>query len=170
MEMTKTAIHEAGHALAHIRLGILQDKITIVPNGETLGSVSAEDQACNKEQASDQIIALCAGYGALRVMGHDDEISRLGAGDDFEKADYLIGFWELGNLEEWLQRSVDFLAESKNREAIEMIATELQEHQTLGAGYTDVLVDYSDGEISDAEWEYFITVSLPGFNATPSTF
>lgn len=164
-----TAIHEAGHALAHIRLGILQSKATIVPGDQSAGSVLAEDSAFTEEAAADQIIALCAGYGALQIFGHDDEDSRAGAGSDFEKAEELIDFFDLGNLEEWLQKTVEFVAAPKNKKAIEMLADGLMKHQTLGASYMDILVDYSDGEISESEWEHYVTSILPSRGLCPST-
>lgn len=164
-----TAIHEAGHALAHIRLGICQGSATIVASGVQLGLVSAEDSNWNKEAAAEQVIALCAGYGALRVCGHDDQAARLGADCDFDKAKHLIEFWGLGDLEEWLQKTVEFLGTTENLKALEALSSALLEHQTLGASYMSLLVDYSDGEISEAEWRRYVDVTLPSTGRTPST-
>jgi ATP-dependent Zn protease len=82
-ELKATAIHEAGHAVAHCRLEILQGLVSIEPNAETqtLGRSTAEgaEHVWSREEAESQVLALYAGYGALLAAGYPHEIAEHGA-------------------------------------------------------------------------------------------
>ena len=98
-----TAYHEAGHAIAHHRLDIEQDLVSIRLDRQahTLGrSISAGVKHCwSKSEAADMAIAYCAGYAAVLAAGHSEEAALGGCEDDFEHVLELISFWELGDLE-----------------------------------------------------------------------
>jgi hypothetical protein len=168
-KLRHTAIHEAGHALAHIRLRILQTTATIVRDKDRLGAVHAEDSVWNAQEAAEQVLSLCSGYGALRACGYDDRDARLGADEDFEEAERLIEFWALESLEDWLKKAVEFHSTPKNRKAIGLLADGLLKYKTLSASFMDCLVDYSDGEMSESEWKQYREVILPRMGRTPST-
>lgn len=72
---TTTAYHEAGHAVAHVRLGILAGNVTIVATHSTLGGATAEcaGTVCSRDGAKDQILAFCSGYASLVAAGYSDE-------------------------------------------------------------------------------------------------
>ena len=79
-DKTLTAIHEAGHAVAHVRLGIQQSFLTIKPYDGLAGSYTAEGEnhVWSKEEAVDQVLAFCAGYATLAAHGCDEEEAQAG--------------------------------------------------------------------------------------------
>lgn len=154
-----TAYHEAGHAVAHVRLGILAGNVTIVATPSTLGSATAEgvDSVYSRDGAKDQILAFCSGYASLVAAGYSDEEARNGCGDDFEQADYLIGFWGLGSLEDWLSQAVAFMRREENIKAVGLVAEHLTRHGTLESEYIENLVMFADGECTAAEWDKYLS-------------
>ena len=73
MATTTTAIHEAGHAVAHIRLGIEYGHAHIVPDGKgLLGAAcgAGVQNVWNKGEAENMVLAFCAGYAALVAAGY----------------------------------------------------------------------------------------------------
>jgi len=99
------AIHEAGHAVAHLRFGIEQDRVTIEPKDGNLGSSHAagSESVWTKKAAPDMVLAYCAGYAAMVSAGYSDDDAREGcAGSDtadFDEADELISKWGLSGAE-----------------------------------------------------------------------
>lgn len=87
LDEQKTAIHEAGHAVAHVRLGILQDILTIVPDGYFAGAVSSEgiETVEDADMAEKMVLAYCASFSALIAYGYPTELALVGCNDDFEK-------------------------------------------------------------------------------------
>lgn len=154
-----TAYHEAGHAVAHVRLGILAGNVTIVATPSTLGSATGEgaDSVCSQDGAKDQILAFCSGYASLVAAGYSDEEARMGCNDDFEQAADLISFWGLGTLEDWLPQAVAFMRLEENIKAVGLVAEHLTRHETLEGEYIENLVMFADGECSDAEWEKYLS-------------
>lgn len=161
------AIHEAGHAVAHVRLRIDQTSVTVIANGNTLGSANADDSVMHKEDAEEHVLSLCAGYAACRALGHTEDEARHGCWDDFSKAEDLIQFWELGALDDWLQKALEFCVIPENTAAIRRVADGLMEHKTLGAGYVDLLVDLSDGKITETEFLDWHQKYVVGRGVTP---
>ncbi|MEW8073317.1 MAG: hypothetical protein AB2826_23130 [Candidatus Thiodiazotropha sp.] len=159
MKDKHTAIHEAGHATAHARLGIDQGMTTIVPNyeNETLGAVQAEGaaHAYTKEEAENHVIAYCAGYAALIVNGCSGKEALLGTDGDFENAEDLIKLWQLDPLEAWKQKTVNFLSEESNKRVTERISAELLKAKTLDLDDIEFLVDIADGEATEDDYEEF---------------
>lgn len=158
-----TAHHEAGHAVAHIRLGIEQLSATIapkaVPGGRRLGAVIAEgvQQVWNKEQAAPMVIAFGAGYAALVAAGHGDHEARDGADDDFDQAQYLIDFWGLPDtLDASLAQAVELMRRPENVAAVALVAEHLLKHKMLDADYLAVLVDLADGNTTEAEFARYL--------------
>lgn len=158
LDLQHPAIHEAGHAVAHVRLGISQSLCTIEPAGAFLGHVVAEgaEHVWTQEEARDQVIAYCAGYAALVAVGVDQDTAMLGADDDFEHATHLIDFWALqGNLHSWRGEAVDFMRDPANRAAVQRVADELMAVKTLDMDDVEILVEIGDGEMTEAEYADF---------------
>ena len=155
---------------SYIRHDILQLKATIVPDPEreTLGNVLAECSHWSKEEAEAQTLSLCAGYGAMVAAGYPADQAEAGSWDDFEKAEEIIKFWLLGTLPEWQAKAVEFMRRSENVRAVELIATHLIEHGTLGGGYMDVLVSLADGETTEAEWQEYLRFRLQTGRSSPA--
>jgi hypothetical protein len=55
------AIHEAGHAVAHVRLNVDRGDVHIIPDKTTnlLGAAQGSDSVWNEQDARDQILCLC---------------------------------------------------------------------------------------------------------------
>ena len=92
-----TAIHEAGHAVAFLRLfeGRVVDKVSIVPKDGVHGSHRAEElviegnsELTDEHQKSfeDEAVYACAGYAALIVAGRSEDKASAGYWQDFEEA------------------------------------------------------------------------------------
>lgn len=160
MRERQTAIHEAGHAVAHVRLGLDQEGADIIRNEDagTLGGAAGEgvNQVWNKEQAEPVVLAFCAGYAALVAAGHEDG-AHLGADDDFEQAEYLIEYWGLqGTLADYKAKSVEQMSAPDNIRAVGMVAEHLLEHKKLDGEYIRVLVDMADGEVTEQEFARYL--------------
>ncbi len=154
-----TAIHEAGHAVAHKRLGIEQDFATIEPRGRTLGGVKAEGvhDVCNAGQARPQVLAYCAGYAALVAAGYTEAEATLGADDDFDNVNYLIESWLLNpSLEDWKAEAVLLMREPRNLSAVQVIARELLDKKRLDGDLLTVYLEFADGEATQADLDSYL--------------
>ena len=172
------AYHEAGHAVAHIRLDIYQKKATIKLNPCISDSTEAEGTnyvqnnedanywalcyCAGMEEAEKRVICYCAGYAALIVLGYSDEDAMLGTDDDMENASKLIQFWTLpGALDEWKQRSIELLSSPENILAVEAIGKALLRYETVEWEYMEQLIELTDGHITEAEWHQFLSFRYP---------
>ena len=157
---TDTAIHEAGHAVAHVRLGLDHEGAHIVADGNgLLGAATGEGQAhvWNTAGAERVVLAFCAGYAALVASGGDHGQAVDGTGDDFEQAQELIDFWGLaGDLAVWQRRAVELMRKPENLAAVALVARHLQERKRLDGELVDVLVSVADGETTEEEFETYL--------------
>lgn len=166
-DLLEVAIHEAGHAVAHIRLEIAQEHASIEPDALTVGRVSASDSVYSAADAREQVVALCAGYGALIAAGYPEEAAcqgcAVGPGSDFYVAAELIGWWQLpGGLEGAKARAVELMRQPANVAAVALVAQHLVAHGRLGVANLECLVALADGEITQAEFERFRAVAPRG--------
>lgn len=144
--VTHTAIHEAGHAVAHHRFKIDQEKASIVPKDGNQGSVTSacEDHVWDKKEAEDMTVAYLAGYAALRAWGYSEDDALQGAEDDLEKAQHLINIWDLESRESLMRESVKILSKPENRLAVKMVAAVLLEKHTIFFDEIDEIVERAD--------------------------
>lgn len=160
MERLLTAIHEAGHAVAHVRLSLSHDGAHIIPNRDgLLGAAAGEgpEHIDDSHTAESVVIACCAGYAALVAAGHADEAARSGADDDFEQACQVIESWSLpGGIRAWQDRAVALMREPENVAAVALVAEHLMQHERLDGDYVDVLVEMADGAISEGEFAQYL--------------
>jgi hypothetical protein len=155
----RTAIHEAGHAVATIRLGHVHDIVTIQPDyDEGLNGSSGLESVTdfNRELAQEVVLISCAGYAALVASGYSQEIAKIGAERDFEEANELIDGFSLEPLEDWLRKSVELMSKPENKIAVERIASQLLIDETLEPDVTDALVELTDGNITEADYSRFL--------------
>lgn len=155
--MKETAIHEAGHAVAHYRLQIDGGEVSIIPKDGIIGRAFSSDTIWDKSDAENQVLAFCSGYAALVAAGYS-RIAREGCNNDFEEATAIIEAWHLGTLDEWLIKSVKFMCENKNIIAVEMLARDLLKLDHLDFDYCMCLIDFADGELTKPEWERYLEV------------
>lgn len=151
MELRQTAVHEAGHAIAFRRAGIEISHASIILRDDTAGRVLFEDSIHCLEDAWAHALASCAGYASCFVVGFDERDSAGGCQSDFEEAQEIIRQWNLEPLEHWKAQAVGMLSSEENRRAIEVISRALMQHQTIGAGYVDVLIEWADGACTDED-------------------
>lgn len=154
-----TATHEAGHCVAHIRLGIEHAGANLVATDGRLGASIAHgvDSVWDKPAAESQVLAFCSGYAAMVAAGVDHAVALGGTGDDFEQAQYLIDFWGLnGTLDAWRARAVELMRQPQNVAAIALLANHLLEHKRLDGDYVEAVVELSDGEITDGDFERYL--------------
>lgn len=166
MDEQKTAIHEAGHAVAWQRLfpGMVVNRVTIVPDiedGSAGHHLAAEltfpwsptvtpDQ---REAFRRYAVYRCAGFAAVLVSGYPEERAAEGCDSDFE---------DVAGLEERKAEAVTLLREPRNIAAVARVARELIERRTLDGDVVDVLIDVADGETSEADFQRYLLMRPPG--------
>lgn len=158
----QTAVHEAGHAVAMIRLQLDTAMTSVVPDEErqSLGHVlgAGPDNVWTAEEAPAHVLACLAGYGALVAAGYPEEMACNGADDDFEQARELIEFWRLdGDLDAWREKASSMMREPQNVAAVALVAEYLQRHRRLSIEHLDILVELADGRITEQEWQRFLS-------------
>jgi hypothetical protein len=161
MDKLKTALHESGHAVAHIRLDIQQDDMTIIPDGIAYGAVSSEgiNHVTNAEDAHDMVQAYCAGYASLIAHGYSNERALVGCDDDFEKAFELIESWDLKlNLERYKALTVELMSQPMNLDAVKLLADYVLKRERVAGDVIEVLVELSDGDCTKAEFDRFMAM------------
>lgn len=162
MSLETTAIHEAGHAVAHRRLGIDQGGLSVEPDREaqTLGrSFSAGAGHCwNVAEAGDMALAYCAGYGAVRAAGYTEAEAKHGCADDFSQAKELVRFWGLESLVKIKAKAVELMRQPANVNAVKRVADELVARRTIDADLLAVLFDVADGDCSAEEFERYLLI------------
>lgn len=159
LERKWTAHHEAAHAVATLRLRG-EDHLeyaTIKPAGTLLGVVRTEDprdyalmldestgySIPNEKEIDAAIVGKLAGYfGGVRA-GEPINEAELGSNPDFEAAEELLAYTptELHTLRSRAQQFVD-----SEWGAIEVVAAELLEHETLDPTEISFAVDIADGK------------------------
>jgi len=159
LSIENTAIHEAGHVVCAIQLGKSIADIgsaSIVPNETMLGSFTSSSSFDSGEGLFAEIIELCGGYAALRVLGFEEEVALSGAEDDFDKASLLIEQYSLDGLELWKRLSISLLAIEANKSAVYLVSEYLHRHKTIGPEFLELLVEVGVGRQQRIEIDDFI--------------
>ncbi len=147
-ELRRIAIHEAGHAVAAIQLGLDgQDfgALTIEPKDYMNGRFEMREIRCHEEGRLRDMVVNCAGYAALRTLGLPEDYASLGCGNDFEKAEHLIHAWGLAPIDHWKEVARALLALPDNLRAVEALADELLKAKTLQADEVEICIYNSLG-------------------------
>lgn len=158
--LRQTAIHEAGHAVAHVRLRLDHDGAHIIPDGESLlGAAAGEGQrhVWDKDQAGPVVLACCAGYAACLAAGYADDKARAGTEADFVEAGEVIEHWGLdGGIEAWQSESAELMSRPENRAAVALVAEHLLQRKRLDGDYVEVLIGMADGITTEAEFAQYL--------------
>jgi hypothetical protein len=157
-DIERTALHEAGHAVAAIQLGVDgQDYgfVTVIPQGNINGSFSISEISDSISDIHRDIIINCAGYGALRALGYSESFASIGCGDDFAKSKILIKKYSLLPLNHWKDQAISLLSLPKNTRAVKAVADNLLQHKTLGPIYTQITVKAATGLLSSIEFQQY---------------
>jgi len=156
--LARVAVHEAGHALAVMRLGLipLEGDISIFdeeegPHGRAqLEQVEFGRGSTDKDislHAEKEIIADLAGYAALMLLGEPEREACIGFSHDYRQAKGKIGYV---NINHHTKQTLELLSEGTNPIALQLLATELLKYKTIGYGYAEQVVSVTDGE---STWE-----------------
>ena len=158
-----TACHEAGHAVAFHRLFNNRESgdLTIFPSGGTAGKHQAEAltfdvdtliEPAEVEERENEALYSCAGYAALIVSGHSEEVASLGCESDFHCAQ--------SNSERSLDivkdAAVELMKQPENTRAVALIAGELERRETLDGAHVEVLMELLDGKLTRDEYENYL--------------
>ncbi len=146
MELRLTAIHEAGHAVAHIRFESPQSFATIKPNNNIAGSVSANDDADDRDEGIGQVMSYCAGYAACVAAGYPEDQAKGGCDLDFDTAQGLIKIWSLKELSHWQSQAVELMRRPENLRAIDLIGQYLMQHGTIDDERMRTVVEVAEGQ------------------------
>ena len=172
-EITRIAIHEAGHAVACVRLfpSRVSDNVSIEPDHEemSLGRHASEELRVSVHTSDNQadVIFLaeatycCAGYAALLAAGHSKAQALAGCDQDFDEAG---SFLEAGKRD-----AVELMRRPENLRAVELIAKELLQRKRLNGDHVAVLIDFSDGETTAEEYRAYLGLlgDAPGVRLKP---
>ena len=153
-----TAVHEAGHAVAHVRLKLEFCAVSIKPKDGTLGRVIGKgfDHASNRKDGEKQVVAYLAGWAAVFVETGLAKKANEGVGDDFENARKLISRWGLERLSVHKDRALRYFELPKNRRAVWRLASELLNRQSIDGDHAEVIVGLADGLATDSEYKRYL--------------
>lgn len=160
IELTTTAIHEAGHAVAFCRLfpeGRIGGMVTIVAGHGNLGAHSSEELVfygakqtdVERDMVRKEAIYCCAGFAAAHVAGVANP--EAGCGQDFSQAQ------EIMDLATAQRAAIDLMSLPENIAAVKLVADVLMQRQTIDHDHLAVLVELADGAITEADYLRYLT-------------
>ncbi|MCS7466116.1 hypothetical protein NZK35_05440 [Stieleria sp. ICT_E10.1] len=163
-----TAIHEAGHTVAHRRFFpnwyLFGVACVLVEEQEEEGAAgwSANEQLSGNEDAqtmADFDTYLCAGYGAVLAARYSEDEAAAGCENDFSKVQ--------GARAAAKAMALDLMRQPENVKAVKRIADELMLRRRLHSDHVTMLIDLSDGEITESEYQE--ALSFRGWNNNEPT-
>ncbi len=167
IEQNKTAIHEAGHAVAFYRLfgdaARYGHTLTIEPHEDLLGGHRAEELVFHGvgELTAEQRLAFeneaiysCAGYAAVLAAGYSDEASLAGCGSDFDKAERACDVPLNMNKE----KAVELMTLPENTSTVARVADELLSQSTLEWDEVVILIEVADGEATEQDYQRYLVM------------
>jgi hypothetical protein len=160
-ERRMIAYHEAGHAIADLRLGLGLPHVSIIRDAQkrTLGTTSSYDGWDDERSAHAWLITLYAGFAAeSRATPKLADVRR--ARDDYGRADeILVALYGRRGIkarrEEWQGKAAAFVRKKANWRAIERFAAELVEHGEIDGQCADVLLDVADGATTEQQYRAY---------------
>jgi hypothetical protein len=156
----RTAIYEAGHVVAHVRLGLGHRRVSIDPRGNLiLGTAGREEvkTVSDAGRARSSTLACCAGYAALIAAGHSDADDLKRTRDDLGKAKDLIGRWNLQrDISAWKQEAVELMRRPENVAAVSLIAQYLLAHGRLDSDLVGCVLAFLDGDMPETEFDDYV--------------
>jgi len=148
---TRVAYHEAAHAVAQLRFSMTCDEVSIVPDEDSLGHANPLDGFDDAENAGKYILSLLAGHVAcIHLDPSSVQSSRAGSSYDFEEAERILGVLEdvvdETCWDRWLEKTREWVTDEANWRAIEEVAAELLEYQSLDDFELEMIVAGVDGD------------------------
>lgn len=167
------AIHEAGHAVALVRLNHQSGSVTIesgqLESGLRYRGKADGDHPDNiwvAEQGGTLATVYAAGYAAMVAHGIEEELANESAWQDFDNAEELLRFWlPEKSLEDCRREALELMREPANLRAVGRVADELLLRGTVDEDHLSVLIDLVDGGGSEEEdWEYRVYLRMRGLD------
>ncbi len=161
-ELTQTAIHEAGHAVAFVRLfpTLVCGDVSIEPDCEemTLGRHAGEEWAMFADTPDEQADAhlqnwavyCCAGYAAVLITGCTEAQAAQCCESDFEEVGDRL---ELGKRE-----AVELMSRPENIRVVKHVAKELLHRKRIDGDHLPVLIDFADGETTAEQYRAYLSL------------
>lgn len=161
---TKTAIHEAGHAVACCRFmpSRYVNMVTIIPDheeGYEGAHAPAESWDFDANAALNDVLYICSGYAACVAAGIESTLAAEGCDSDFDYAKQIIENWRLAPLEEHLSKAISLMQQPENLRAVRLIATELMEYRLLFSDEIEALIEVADANATEEDLARFRILS-----------
>jgi hypothetical protein len=159
-KLRRTATCKAGHAVAHVRLGLEHRRVSIGPG--RIGLISkAENEATtpvsDAKRARLVTLVHCAGYAALIATGYSEEDALRCTSDDLRKANDLIERWHLrADLAAWKAEALDLIQRPENVAAVRLVAQHLLERQKLDSDWVGCVLALLDGDMTNDEFAAYV--------------
>jgi len=155
-----TAIHEAGHGVARLRLFPHEhfDHISIEQDDDSLGQIvltsdtTVISKSATLEESEELFMAdaifACAGYAACVVAGISEDQAQMGCESDFERAGH--------RKDSACELALDLLGREENVRAVHLVADKLMELRVIDYDHISVLIELADGECSEEEYREYL--------------
>jgi hypothetical protein len=156
MDETTTAIHEAGHAVAWARLFPTRYVmgVSIVPDYEDGSAGSFEGEHLSGDEGDEHLAHrdawLCAGYAAVLTAGYSEDEAAAGCDSDFDDVH--------DDLATAKSKALELMNQTENVAAVKCIAEELMQRRALHPDHVTLLLDLSDGEVTESEYQQLLFV------------
>ncbi len=142
MDRRQIAFHEAGHVVIAYRLGLPTNRVTIEPDGNTLGICQTEATWSDGAFAEENILTDYAGYAAECLC--NPTASRDGSDSDEMDAAELIEQFPGRTEAELRDHAARMVA--AHRDEIEAVAEALMRYTMLEAFESEIICDAIDEE------------------------
>lgn len=155
MDETTTAIHEAGHTVAWSRLfpSRYMIGVSIIPDYEDGAAGLCEGEGLWGDEDDEYLAAhdawYCAGYAAVLAAGYSEDEAVAGCGSDFDGVH--------GDLATAKTKALDLMQQQENVAAVRRIAEELMQRRALDPDHVTLLLNLSDGEVTESEYRQFLS-------------
>jgi hypothetical protein len=158
--LRRTATYEAGHVVAHVRLGLEHRRVSLGPRGNGVhGTAGREGARPASDAARAKLVALahCAGYAALIAAGYGEADALRGTGDDFREADELLQRWRLGgDIATWKAQAVELMRRPENVAAVAVVAQHLLERRKVDSDWVGCVLALLDGDMTETEFAGYV--------------
>ena len=157
VNLRRTADYEAGHVVAHVRLGLGHLAVRIGLDGNAIGRDEPKFLAGAKD-AKHAGVAYCAGYAALFAAGYGEEEAGSCSRDDFGRAnDLATRWWNLdGDIGVWKKEAAELMRRPENVAAVALTAQRLLEHRKVDSDWVGCLLAFLDGDMTQNEFDDYV--------------
>jgi hypothetical protein len=154
------AAYEAGHLVAHVRLGLGHRRVSLAWRGSAvIGTAAREGALTVSDTSRAKLVNLiyCAGYAALIAAGYCEAEAMRGTSDDFRQAKALATRWGLpGDISAWKAEAVELMRRPENMAAVVMVAQHLLKRRTMDSDWVWCALSLVDGEMTADQFDGYV--------------